>query len=530
MPDGIEIIAPSNPSTPLVLTEPALEFLANLERTFRKRRAELLNKRRERQVLIDKGEFPKILPDSEAIRHDPTWKIAPIPKDLMRRWVEITGPTDKKMVINALNSGADIFMADFEDANSPTWSNMIEGQANLKEAVTKKLSFKNAEGKQYSIKDNSAVLMCRPRGWHLTEKHLLVDGKPMSASLFDFGLYFFHNAKELLKRGSGPYFYLPKLESHLEARLWNNVFVEAQDLLNIPQGSIRATVLIETIMAAFEMEEILYELRDHSAGLNAGRWDYIFSVIKKLHKFNIIFPDRDQITMATSFMTAYANLLVRTCHKRKIHAIGGMSAFIPSRKDPQINKIAFAKVFDDKQREVSQGFDGTWVAHPDLVQLAREPFQKATLLRLNQINFELPPIKITPTQILDFKIPGGQITENGVRSNINVTLRYLAAWLSGSGAVGINNLMEDAATAEISRSQLWQWVHSPDVQVEGMGKLDLELFFKLVKEEGNKIQKDSSFPEEFQKNLAKSKSLLERLVQESVIPEFLTTIAYEQLG
>ena len=510
-----------------VLTPEAIQFLEALQRKFGKSRSELLSRRHERQLLIDKGEYPKILPDSYAMRTDLSWSAAPIPKDLERRWVEITGPTDKKMIINALNSGADVFMADFEDSNSPTWKNIIHGQANLIDAVNKKITYTNPEGKEYKLNEKTAVLFCRPRGWHLIEKHLKVDNEPMSASLFDFGLYLFHNAQNLIRQGSGPYFYLPKLENHLEARLWNDIFIFAQDYLKIPQGTIRATVLIETILAAFEMEEILWELKDHSAGLNAGRWDYIFSIIKKFRKFPIIFPDRDEITMNVPFMRAYADLLVRTCHKRKIHAIGGMSAFIPSRKDPNVNKIAFAYVFDDKQREVAQGFDGTWVAHPDLVQLARGPFEKRTQLRLNQIKFPLPTVRIAPENILDFKIEGSRITELGIRNNIHVALHYLSAWFAGVGAVGINHMMEDTATAEISRSQLWQWLHNPNASIDRMGKLqkkDLENFFKL---EYGSLQK--TLPEAYLKHLQQAKTLLERFVYEENIPEFLTTSAYEEL-
>lgn len=530
MLEGIEIKGTPTPSQAKVLTEEAIAFLALLHRTFSKKRNKLLQARRERQQILDSGHYPAILTDTKDIRTDLSWQAAPIPEDLKQRWVEITGPTDKKMVINALNSGADVFMADFEDANSPTWENLIEGQANLMAAVRKKIDFTSPEGKSYALKEKTAVLFCRPRGWHMIEKHFLVDGEPISASLFDFGLYFFHNAKELIKHGSGPYFYLPKLEGHTEAKLWNAVFVLAQDTIDIPVGSIRATVLIETILAVFEMEEILYELKDHSAGLNAGRWDYIFSVIKKLNKFGIIFPDRNQITMGTPFMHAYADLLVRTCHKRGIHAMGGMSAFIPSRKDPQINKIAFAKVFEDKQREVNQGFDGTWVAHPDLVQLARDPFQKRCGFRQNQINFALPSLVITPKEILDFSVNGGHITEQGVRDNINVCLRYMSAWFAGVGAVAINNLMEDAATAEISRSQLWQWVHNDKTYVFPIGPFDKEIFEKFLKEEYQAIQKDTQVPELYVKHLTKAKNLLSRLVHEDYIPEFLTTIAYEQLG
>jgi malate synthase len=529
MAQGIEIKGKNSPSQSEILSPEAIDFLAALERTFRQERSNLISLRHSNQKMIDSGIYPGILPESQKIRQDLTWSCAPIPADLTRRLVEITGPTDKKMVINALNSGADVFMADFEDANSPTWPNLIEGQANLKQAIRRTLSFENKEGKRYALNKEVAVLFCRPRGWHLNEKHLWVDGKPMSASLFDFGLYFFHNAQELIKRGSAPYFYLPKLENHLEARLWNQIFNWAQDTLKIPRGTVRATVLIETILAAFEMEEILYELKEHSAGLNAGRWDYIFSIIKKFSRFKIDFPDRSQLTMNVPFMTAYANLVVRTCHKRNIHAIGGMSAFIPNRHDPKVNKIAFAKVFEDKEREVKQGFDGTWVAHPDLIPLAKEPFQKRVQLRDNQIAFPLPPLTITPKELLNFNVPDGKITEKGVRDNLNVGLWYLAAWLSGVGAAAIHNLMEDAATAEISRSQLWQWHHSPRSFIENVGRLDKKLLEKWAEEEFKSVQKDPNFAPQFQKHLPKAKELLLRLVEEENFPEFLTPIAYEYL-
>lgn len=511
--EGIEVTGHETPSQSKILTPEALDFLALLHRQFNPRRLELL-KRRERV----KG-APHVLKETKAVREDASWKVAPRPKDLETRWVEITGPTDAKMVINALNSGADTFMADFEDANSPTWFNLIEGQNNLIQAVRKTIAFTNPDGKEYRLNDKIATLMVRPRGWHLPEKHLLIDNEEMSGSLFDFGLYFFHNAKELLKRGSGPYFYLPKMESHLEARLWNDVFVLAQDTLGIPHGSIRATVLIETIPAAFEMEEILYELREHMSGLNAGRWDYIFSIIKKL---NTSFPDRGEITMTTPFMKAYTALLVKTCHKRGASALGGMAAFIPSRKDVEVNKVALAKVYEDKQREVSEGFDGTWVAHPDLVKTAREPFEKKAAAHT--------PSTHNPefSQLLDFKVPDGQKTEKGFRQNVEVALKYLAAWFQGTGAVGIHNLMEDAATAEISRAQLWQWCHSHAKLDKGL-TASTELFDKILKEEYDKAQNDSSYPEAYKKELPKAKKLFDSLVRNDHFEPFLTNQAYSML-
>ena len=440
-----------------VLTQSALAFLTQLHDRFDARRHELLQAREQRLADIRGGQRLGFLADTASVRAG-AWSVAPAPQDLDDRRVEITGPTDRKMVINALNSGAKVFMADFEDSLSPTWENVIEGQVNLQDAIRKQIDFTSPEGKDYKLKDTLATLVVRPRGWHLDEKHLLIKAQPISASLFDFGLYFFHNARELMDRGSGPYFYLPKMESHLEARLWNDVFLFAQEAVGVPRGSIRATVLIETIPAAFEMEEILYELREHAAGLNAGRWDYIFSTIKKhSHDPAFLLPDRAQVTMAVPFMRAYAELLVKTCHRRSAHAIGGMAAFIPSRKDREVNDRALAKVREDKNRESKQGFDGTWVAHPDLVPVAKEIFDGVLGDRPNQKHVTRDDLHVVAEQLLDTRIEGGAITHAGVANNINVTLRYIDAWLQGTGAVGIFNLMEDAATAEISRAQLWQW-------------------------------------------------------------------------
>ena len=441
-----------------VLTPEAVEFLTELERRFGPRRRELLAARHARAERLRDGELPDFLPETRAVREG-EWRVAPVPDELQDRRVEITGPVDRKMVINALNSGAKMFMADFEDSNSPTWRNCLEGQVNLTDALERTISLDTGE-KQYALNDEIATLLVRPRGWHLEERHFEVDGLPISASLFDFGLYFFRNHD----RG-GRFFYLPKLESHLEARLWNDVFVWAQEELGVPQGSIKATVLIETILAAFEMEEILHELREHSAGLNAGRWDYIFSVIKKLgHRPEFVLPDRADVTMAVPFMRAYTDLLVKTCHNRGAHAIGGMAAFIPSRRDPEVNERALAKVREDKEREAAQGFDGTWVAHPDLVPVALEVFDRVLGERPNQLDRQRDDVTPVASALLDVAATPGAITEAGLRNNIAVGIRYLGAWLAGSGAVAIFNLMEDAATAEISRSQVWQWLRHGRVE------------------------------------------------------------------
>src|SRR5690349_19093430 len=438
-----------------VLTPDALSFLARMQREFGDRRQELLRKRDERQALLDAGEMPQFLTSTAGIR-DAEWTVAKAPKDLQDRRVEITGPTDRKMLINALNSGARVFMADFEDANSPTWSNLIEGQVNLTDAIERRIGFKSPEGKEYSLNEKVATLLVRPRGWHLDERHVEVDGKPMSGSLFDFGMYFFHNAARLLKKGSGPYFYLPKLESHLEARLWNDVFNLAQDELGIPRGTIRATVLIETILAAFEMEEILYELRDHSSGLNCGRWDYIFSFIKKFRdRADFVLPDRARVTMDRHFLKSYVDLLIQTCHRRRAHAMGGMAAQIPIKHDPAANEAAIEKVRQDKLREVRAGHDGTWVAHPGLVPIAAQVFD-AGVRGANQLHVLREDVKVTASDLLS--VPEGEITAAGLRANVDIGVQYLESWLRGVGCVPIYNLMEDAATAEISRSQVWQWV------------------------------------------------------------------------
>ena len=441
-----------------ILTKEALAFVERLHRALNPTRLELLEQRRERQLDLDAGESPRFLSETQEIREG-DWRVAPAPADLTDRRCEITGPVERKMMINALNSGARVFMADFEDANSPTWENVVRGQANVRDAVRREITLDTAE-KSYRLNDETATLIIRPRGWHLPERHHTVDGEPISGSLFDFGLVMFHNARELLDRGSGPYFYLPKLESHLEARLWAQAFALAEDELGLPRGSIRCTVLIETILAAFEMDEILYELRDYGCALNAGRWDYIFSCIKKFRTRNWVLPDRVQVTMAVPFMHAYTELLVRTCHRRGAHAIGGMAAFIPSRKDPEVNAVALGKVREDKERESRAGFDGTWVAHPDLVPVATECFDAVLGERPNQLERQRDDVVPDEAALLSIPDTPGEITEQGLQTNVSVGIRYLDAWLHGVGAAAIDNLMEDAATAEISRSQVWQWVRA----------------------------------------------------------------------
>jgi malate synthase len=484
--DSIEIRGPIAEGFSQILTPEALRFVARLQREFNTRRKELLQRREQRQAKINEGKKPDFSPETAHIRQS-DWTVAPIPKDIQDRRVEITGPTDRKMVINALNSGAKVFMADFEDANAPTWNNMVEGHINLRDAIRRTIEFTSPEGKPYRLKDEVAVLFVRPRGWHLVEKHLLIDGEPVSGGLFDFGLYLFHNAKELLARDTGPYFYLPKMESHLEARLWNAVFNLAQDELGIPRGSIRATVLIETILAAFEMDEILYELKDHSAGLNCGRWDYIFSCIKRFRTNpDFILADRALVTMTTHFMHSYSLLCIQTCHRRGIHAMGGMAAQIPVKNDEKANAEAFAKVIADKEREANDGHDGTWVAHPGLVPVALEAFD--TVMKTpNQIDRRREDVAITADDLLRFG-PEEPITEAGLRTNVSVGVQYLEAWLRGSGAVPIFNLMEDAATAEISRAQVWQWIRSPKGRLSDGRKVTSELFKTTLAEELKKIE------------------------------------------
>jgi len=519
---GVEVTGPVPERFDEVLTPAALDFIAELHRTFDVRRRALLAARKEREAELAAGGLLDFLDETKDVREG-DWRVADPAPGLVDRRVEITGPTDAKMTINALNSGAKVWLADHEDANTPLWENVIEGQLNLREAITGKLEFTSPEGKSYAVtSDETPTIVVRPRGWHLPEKHILVDGERTSGSLVDFALYFFHNAHALLDRGVGPYFYLPKMESHLEARLWNDVFLLAQDRLGIPRGTIRATVLIETYPAAFEMEEILYELREHSAGLNAGRWDYMFSVIKKFRSRgkDFLLPDRNAVTMTAPFMRAYTELLVRTCHKRGAHAIGGMAAFIPSRRDPQVNQTALAKVREDKTREAGDGFDGSWVAHPDLVPVCREVFDGVLGDRPNQLDRTREEVRVTAAQLLDVKDTPGQQTEVGLRSAVSVGIQYLATWLTGSGAVAINNLMEDAATAEISRSQVWQWLHN-DVTLADTGeKVTRQLVERITDEEVAKLA-----PGDYDDARA---LFMEVAVADDFI-DFLTLPAYERM-
>jgi malate synthase len=509
----------------IILTSEALEFLTELQEEFQSEIADILKQRKLRQQQLNTGKLPDFLSETESIRNDLSWHTPAPPHDLIQRKVEITGPVERKMMINAFNSGADVFMADFEDSLSPTWSNVIQGQVNLIDAVNKTLSYVSPEGKHYTLNEKIATLIVRPRGWHLLEKHVILNDTPLSASLFDFGLYVFHNLKSLLQSGTGPYFYLPKLENHLEARLWNKVFVWTEEKLKVPIGTIKATVLIETILAAFEMEEILYELRDHCIGLNAGRWDYLFSIIKKLRNASqVLLPDRGQITMTVPFMRAYAELLVHTCHKRKAHALGGMAAYIPNRKDKDLNELAIKKVREDKEREAHQGFDGTWVAHPDLVLVAYEAFNQVLPNQPHQKNILKPGIPPDAKAVLNFNIPGSSITEQGLRQNINVSLLYIESWLSGIGAAALYNLMEDAATAEISRAQLWQWLHHKPSITIGSHLFTSEYFSRLCEEEYVKISSLKPL-----KNLDKAKFLLQKLVLADSFEDFLTIPAYEMI-
>ena len=524
--EGIEIRGPITAEFAEILTPEAMAFVATLVRTFSGRREELLQRRVQRQAEIDAGKMPDFLPETERIRQG-NWTVAPIPDDLQDRRVEITGPAERKMTINALNSGAKVFMADFEDAHSPTWEGTIQGQINVRDAVNRTISYTAPEGKQYSLQEKTATLLVRPRGWHLPEKHVLIDGQPISGGIFDFGLYFFHNVKSLLERGTGPYFYLPKLENHLEARLWNDVFVLAQDELGIPRGTIRATVLIETILAAFEMDEILYELREHSAGLNCGRWDYIFSAIKKFRNVpGFILPDRAQVTMTTHFMRSYSLLAIKTCHRRNIHAIGGMAAQIPIKNDPKANEEAMARVQADKLREATDGHDGTWVAHPGLVAVAMEEFDKV-MKGPNQIDKKREDVHVTAEDLL--AVPDGTITEAGLRTNISVSLQYMESWFRGSGCVPINNLMEDAATVEISRSQIWQWIRHPKGILTDGRKVTVELFRQLEAEELEKIKKAIGEQQYASRPFDKAARLLDEIITSEQFVEFLTLPAYKYL-
>ncbi|HEV8382903.1 MAG TPA: malate synthase A [Gemmatimonadales bacterium] len=515
---GLEVHAPLEPGFAEVLTAEARRFLTTLARACEPRRQELLARRVERQRRLDAGERPDFLPETRSVR-EAAWTVAPIPADLTDRRVEITGPVDRKMIINALNSGAQVYMADFEDSNAPTWRNNLEGQLNLRDAVRGTIGFTGPEGKRYALASHTATLMVRPRGWHLDEKHVTVDGRPISASLFDFGLFFFHNAAVLIAKGTGPYFYLPKLESHFEARLWNDVFNLAQDALGIPRGTIRATVLIETILAAFEMDEILYELKDHSAGLNCGRWDFIFSVIKKFrHRPDFVLPDRGRVTMDRHFLKSYVDLLIHTCHRRRAHAMGGMAAQIPIKHDPAANEAALEKVRQDKLREVRAGHDGTWVAHPGLVPVAAQVFD-ASMPGPNQLDVARDDVRVTAADLLT--VPDGEITEAGLRTNVDVGIQYLESWLRGVGCVPIYNLMEDAATAEISRSQVWQWVRHGARLSDGRA-VTQQLVESIIAEElDTKNLKGGKF------ELAAR--LFHQLMTGAEFPEFLTLVAYDYL-
>ncbi|NRD77704.1 malate synthase A [Bacillus sp. BRMEA1] len=524
---GIEVVGALRAQYDEILTPEALQFIEELERNFGTRRVELLQSRKIRQEEINNGKLPDFLPETKHIRNS-EWTIAPLPQDLQDRRVEITGPTDRKMVINAMNSGAKLFMADFEDATSPKWENIVEGQINLRDAVNRTICFANPTGKKYELKEKTAVLMVRPRGLHLEEKHMLLDGKPMSGSFIDFGLYFFHNVHTLKAKGTGPYFYLPKLESYLEARLWNDVFIFAQEKLGILQGTIKATVLIETILAAFEMDEILFELKEHSAGLNCGRWDYIFSYLKKLRsQKDVILPDRSQVTMTVPFMRSYSLLTIQTCHRRKAPAMGGMAAQIPIKNNPQANEEAYAKVRADKEREARDGHDGTWVAHPGLVPVAMEVFNRE-MPTPNQIHTpKQQKITVTAQDLLE--IPNGTITEEGVRTNINVGIQYVASWLAGRGAVPIHNLMEDAATAEISRAQLWQWIRHPKGLLKDGRKITAEMYQELKQEELEKIKQEIGAENIVSGHLDAAEKLFDRLILNDEFVDFLTLPGYELL-
>ncbi len=518
----LDIKASSHPQQAQILTPELLAFVQFLEEKFGDHRQELLRNREQRQYLIDKGQLPQFLPETKDIRSS-SWQVAPCPEDLLDRRVEITGPADRKMIINALNSGAKVFMADLEDSLSPSWDNVLNGQLNLKRAVDRQIDFVDqSTGKEYKLLAKTATLVVRPRGWHLDEMNIHCHGKPISASLFDFACYFFHNAKNLLAKGSGPYFYLPKLENHAEARLWNNVFIEAQKYLHLPQGTIRATVLIETITAAFEMDEILYELKEHASGLNAGRWDYLFSLIKRFRNYqDLVLPDRSQLTMSVPFMRAYSQLLVKCCHRHGAHAIGGMSAFIPNRHKPEITERALANVRADKTQEANDGFDGSWVAHPDLVLHVKDVFDAKLGKAANQKHVLREDVVVHPEQLIGARVQGGKITEQGLRTNTSVAIQYIGEWLAGRGAVAINDLMEDAATAEISRAQIWQWLNHRASMDDGT-LITPDLYRRIRQEELDKLPALDRY--------TKASEILDSLVLAQTFPDFLTLKAYPVLS
>ena len=528
MATRLELQGSTEASFDEILSPNALEFVSELHAEFEERRQELLRAREERRARLAEGEMLDFLPETQEIR-DGDWTVAPVPQALQQRWVEITGPTDRKMVINALNSGADGFMADFEDANTPTWHNMVQGQINVRDAIMGTITYDGSDGRHYELGDDPATLLVRPRGWHLVERHIRIDDQPMSGSLFDFGMFFFNSGPPLIASGLAPFLYLPKMESHLEARLWNDVFSYAEDRVGMERGTIKATVLIETLPAAFEMDEILYELRDHSAGLNAGRWDYIFSAIKCFpDRREMVLPDRGDVTMTVPFMHAYTDLLAATCHRRGAHAMGGMAALIPSRRDEEANEKALAGVREDKEREVGQGYDGTWVAHPDLVPVAREVFEKGLGGAANQLSKQRPDVSVGASDLLSLPETPGQITEAGLRTDVNVGFQYLSFWLGGRGAAAINSLMEDAATAEISRSQIWQWVHH-GVQLEDGRTVTAELVRQVLDEETAKIHEsvgdetwEAGRPDE-------TRAIFERVALSEPLVQFLTLEAYDYI-
>jgi malate synthase len=527
LPEGITLNGATGAGYDSILTAEALAFAAGLSRKFETRRRELMQRRTARQSAFDAGSLPDFLPETKAIR-DAAWTIGSVPADLQDRRVEITGPTDRKMVINALNCGANVFMADFEDSNAPTWANMIEGQINLRDAIRRTITFRSPEGKDYSLAEKTATLLVRPRGWHLMENHLQIDGAPVSGAIFDFALYFFHNVRETLARGSGPYFYLPKMESHLEARLWNDIFVAAQNQLGVPQGTIKATVLIETVLAAFEMDEILYELREHCVGLNIGRWDYIFSCIKKFRSNrDFCLADRSQVTMTAPFMRAYALLLIKTCHRRNAFAMGGMAAQIPIKNDPAANEAALAKVRADKEREATDGCDGSWVAHPGLVGIAKEVFDRH-MPGPNQVGRQRPDVNVSAKDLLDFR-PEAPITEAGLRNNISVGIQYTGAWLAGNGCVPVYNLMEDAATAEISRSQIWQWMRSPKGVLDDGRKVTRDMFRRMLPEELARVRRELGEAAWNAGRYEEAAALFDEITTSDDYVEFLTLPGYERL-